>query len=172
VKGTISGAVALLLLFGSYVRAQTGTATFSADVARKAVALSSVTNMIFVPGNQACPADWSVVGDPRKGEFCVSMNAITIPEMTDSIEEQGWKLGCPVNQLKSMDRTGVATDKREVTMAANPTIVDRRLTPDVEQTPPETAELKLARLLRQIDALLCKAFGGDAETIANSLRGL
>jgi hypothetical protein len=57
-------------------------------------------------------------------------------------------------------------------MAANPSIANLRVIPNVLQIGTETSELKPTSLLQRIEVVLRKAFGEDEETIANSLRGL
>jgi hypothetical protein len=57
-------------------------------------------------------------------------------------------------------------------MAANPTIANLNSIPDVQQIVAETSEPKPTSLLERSEEVLRKAFGGDEQTIANSLRGL
>jgi hypothetical protein len=57
-------------------------------------------------------------------------------------------------------------------MAFNPTIVKLDSIPDAQPIASETWQPKTTNLLQVIEELLCKAFGNDEETIANSLRGL
>lgn len=57
-------------------------------------------------------------------------------------------------------------------MAFDPTIVNFDLIPDTQPMVSETWDPKPTSLLQAIEELLCKAFGDDEETIANSLRGL
>jgi hypothetical protein len=57
-------------------------------------------------------------------------------------------------------------------MTAHSTIADLNMIPDAQPTVAETPQLEPTSLLQRIEVWLDKAFGGDAETIANSLRGL
>ena len=57
-------------------------------------------------------------------------------------------------------------------MAANPTIANLNSIPDAQQIISETSEPKPTSLLERSEEALRKAFGGDEQTIANSLRGL
>ena len=57
-------------------------------------------------------------------------------------------------------------------MAANPTIADLNSIPDAQQIVAENSEPKPTSLLERSEEVLRKAFGGDEQTIANSLRGL
>jgi hypothetical protein len=57
-------------------------------------------------------------------------------------------------------------------MAANPSVANPNSISDTEQAISESSKLKLTSLLERCEEVLCKAFGDDQETIANSLRGL
>jgi hypothetical protein len=57
-------------------------------------------------------------------------------------------------------------------MAANPMIANLNSIPDAQQIVTETRKPKPTSLLERSEEVLRKAFGGDEQTIANSLRGL
>jgi len=57
-------------------------------------------------------------------------------------------------------------------MAANPMIANLNSIPDAQQIVAENSEPKPTSLLERSEEVLRKAFGGDEQTIANSLRGL
>jgi len=57
-------------------------------------------------------------------------------------------------------------------MAANPTIADLNSIPDAQQIVAENSAPKPTSPLGRSEEVLRKAFGGDEQTIANSLRGL
>jgi len=57
-------------------------------------------------------------------------------------------------------------------MTAHSTIPDFNVIPAELQIVAEASEPKATGLLERIEAALCKYFGEDEETIANSLRGL
>jgi hypothetical protein len=57
-------------------------------------------------------------------------------------------------------------------MGVNAMIANLNSIPDAEQIVQETSEPEPTSLLERSEKALRKAFGGDEQTIANSLRGL